>query len=177
MTHPNKQDFWEWAFDDLLSNTTRGLLAEYIVATALDIRDKRVEWDQYDLRVDGFGVEVKSAAYVQAWKQTQLSKIAFGIGPTMGWDASTNTYAASAGRCADVYVFCLLEGEDREHIDPLDVAQWTFYVLPTSVLNRRVLEQKMIRLGPLKALGPQQCTYDELKAAIHAAAAVNRGGA
>ena len=176
MTHPNKQEFWEWAYDDLLTNTTRGVLAEYIVAKALGIRDtKRLEWDQYDLDIDGDKVEVKSAAYVQTWKQPQLSKIAFGIRPAKGWDARTNTAATSVQRCADVYVFCLLEGEDREHIDPLDVAQWTFYVLPTSVLNRKVPAQKMIRLEPLIALGPKRCTYDELKAAIHEAAAVNRG--
>ena len=176
MTHPNKQGFWERAYGDLLSNTNRGVLAEYIVAKALGIRDtKRVEWDQYDLEIDGVKVEVKSAAYVQTWKQPQLSKIAFGIRPAKGWDARTNTYAASLGRSADVYVFCLLNGTDRQHVDPLDVEQWTFYVLPTSVLNRKVPVQSMIRLRPLIALDPHQCTYDELKAAIHAAAAVNRG--
>lgn len=176
MTHPNKQEFWKWAYDDLLANTTRGVLAEYIVAKALGIGDmKRLEWDKHDLDIDGVGVEVKSAAYVQTWEQTRSSVIEFGIGPAKGWDARTNTYAASAGRSADVYVFCLLEGEDREHIDPLEVAQWKFYVLPTSVLNREVPTQKRIRLGPLIALGPDQCTYDQLKAAIQKAAAVNRG--
>ncbi|OBI79368.1 hypothetical protein [Mycobacterium sp. E740] len=172
MTYVNKQEFLAWAYDDLLANTTRGVLAEYIVAKALGILDrKRVEWDKYDLRVDGIGVEVKSAAYVQSWEQTQPSVISFGIGPTMGWDAGTNTYAATAGRCADVYVFCLLNGTDGQHVDPRDVGQWTFYVLPTSVLNREVPLQKRIRLGPLIALGAHQCTYDELKAVILDAAA------
>ena len=139
MTRLNKQEFLAWAYDDLLTNTTRGVLAEYIVATALGIHDtKRVEWDQYDLDIDGVGVEVKSAAYVQTWKQAQISKIMFGIRPAKGWDARTDTSADSAKRSADVYVFCLLEGEDRQHIDPLDVAQWTFYVLPTSELDRKI---------------------------------------
>ncbi|MGB0973148.1 MAG: hypothetical protein ACPGVG_19665 [Mycobacterium sp.] len=75
-----------------------------------------------------------------------------------------------------VSLFCLLEGEDCGQIDPLDVAQWTFDVLPTSELDRQVPTQKTIRLGPLlKALLPRPCTYDELKAATNAAAAVNRG--
>ncbi len=176
MTDPNKQEFHAWAYDDLLTNTTRGVLAEYIVATALGIVDtKRVEWDKHDLEVDGIGVEVKSAAYVQSWEQTQSSAIRFGIGPTKGWDARTNTYATSAGRSADVYVFCLLEGEIREHVDPLDVTQWTFYVLPTSVLNREVPVQKSIGLEPLRALTPSGHTYDELETAIRTAAEVNRG--
>jgi len=175
MTRLNKQEFLDWAYHDLLTNTTRGVLAEYIVATALGIHDrKRVEWDQYDLNIDGVGVEVKSAAYVQAWEQARISQIAFGIRTAKGWDARANTFADSAKRSADVYVFCLLEGEDRERIDPLDVAQWTFYVLATSELDRLVPTQKTIRLGPLKALRPRQCKYDELKAAIHEAAAANR---
>ena len=175
MTYLDKQEFLAWAYDDLLANTTRGVLAEYIVAKALGTLDtKRVEWDKYDLRVDGIGVEVKSAAYVQSW-ETRPSTISFDISPKIGWDASTNTYAASAERSADVYVFCLLTGTSREHVDPLDVAQWTFYVLPTSVLNRKVPVQKRIRLEPLKALAEHPFAYDELKAAIHQAAEVNRG--
>ena len=176
MTDLDKQEFLAWAYDDLLTNTTRGVLAEYIVAKALGIRDtKRVEWDHYDLEINGVGVEVKSAAYVQSWEQTGPSVISFGIGPKTGWDARANTYAASPGRSAAVYVFCLLNGTDSHHVDPLDVEQWTFYVLPTSVLNREVPEQKTIRLGPLKDLGAHSCAYSELKTAIHAAAAVNRG--
>jgi len=166
MTHLDKQEFLAWAYNDLLTNTTRGVLAEYIVAKALGILDtKRVEWDSVDLRVDGIGVEVKSAAYVQSWG-TQPSTISFDIAPKMGWDASTGTYPASAERSADVYVFCLLEGKDRENVDPLDVEQWTFYVLSTSVLNRKRPTQRTIRLEPLKALHPCKCTYHELKAAI-----------
>ena len=174
MTHLDKQEFLAWAYDDLLTNTTRGVLAEYIVAKALGICDtKRVEWDKYDLLIGDIGVEVKSAAYVQTWKQTRLSEIAFNIRPAKGWDARANTTAASAGRSADVYVFCLLTS--REHVDPLNVAQWTFYVLPTSVLNRELKEQKTIRLEPLKSLHPVECAYEELKTSIHQAAAVNRG--
>ncbi|MCH9736396.1 MAG: endonuclease/exonuclease/phosphatase family protein [Actinomycetia bacterium] len=168
----DKQEFLAWAYDDLLTNTTRGVLAEYIVAKALGTLDtKRREWDNVDLRVDGVGgVEVKSAAYVQSWK-ARPSTISFDISPKLGWDASTDTYAASAERSAAVYVFCLLTGADHEqHVDPLDIAEWTFYVLPTSVLNRKVPTQKRIRLNPLIELGPRQCTYDELKAVIHQAA-------
>ena len=63
--------------------------------------------------------------------------IEFGIGPAKGWDAHTNTYVPSAKRSADVYVFCLLNGGIGAHVDPLDVEQWMFFVLPTSELNRK----------------------------------------
>ena len=176
MTRLNKQEFLAWAYDDLLTNTTRGVLAEYIVAKALGIRDtKRVEWDQYDLEIDGVKVEVKSAAYVQTWEQTRLSKIMFGIRPAKGWDARTNISATSAQRSADVYVFCLLEGEDREHIDPLDVEQWAVLCAvqerarPTS----SGAEDDWTRTADCPRCAPLHIR--ELKAAIHEAAAVNRG--
>jgi hypothetical protein len=35
MTHIKKEEFQAWAYDDLLTNTTRGVLAEYIVAALL----------------------------------------------------------------------------------------------------------------------------------------------
>lgn len=172
----NKQDFQAWAYDDLLTNTTRGVLAEYIVASALGICEtKRVEWDQYDLEIADIKVEVKSAAYVQTWKQSRLSKIVFGIRPARGWNSRTDTYAPSSQRSADVYVFCLLEGENRDSIDPLDVEQWTFYVLSKHELDQKLPVQKTIRLAPLIALGPRQCTYHELEAVIHEAARINRG--
>lgn len=92
MTRMDKQEFLEWAHDDLLTNTTRGVLAEYIVAKALGIHDKkRLEWDRYDLEINGLGVEVKSAAYVQTWEQTRVSKISFGIRTAKGWTPATTS--------------------------------------------------------------------------------------
>lgn len=42
--------FWQWSASDLVSNTMRGVLAEYIVALALGIEQgMRREWDAYDL--------------------------------------------------------------------------------------------------------------------------------
>ena len=104
-------------------------------------------------------MEVKSAAYVQSWEQTRPSVISFDIAPKTVLDADTYTHAASPGRSAKVYVFCLLKCTGRKKPDPLDVGQWTFYVLATSVLNREVPVQKTIRLEPLRALGAQECTY------------------
>lgn len=171
MTYVDRHDFLDWAYNDLLANVTRGVLAEYIVAKALGILDrKRVEWDKYDLRYGNIGIEVKSAAYVQSWESKGPSTISFGIGPKRGWDADINTFAPSAIRGAQVYVFCLLNGTDRSTVNPLDLAQWTFYVLPTRVLNREAPNQKTIRLEPLKKLGPRECTFDGLKAAIEDAA-------
>jgi hypothetical protein len=62
-------EFWKWAFSDFLSNALRGVLAEFIVAKAMDCTDvQRTEWDAYDvITSDGIKIEVKSSAYLQSW--------------------------------------------------------------------------------------------------------------
>src|SRR6185503_5716161 len=84
-------DFWRWSASDLVSNASRGILAEYIVACALNIADGvRGDWDAYDLLTpSGVKIEVKSAAYLQSWFHKKLSNIVFSIRPTRSWDAST----------------------------------------------------------------------------------------
>jgi hypothetical protein len=70
-------NFWRWSVSDLVSNATRGRLAEFIVASALGVEcDVRAEWDAYDLTTtEGINVEVKSAAYIQIWAQNTDSKL------------------------------------------------------------------------------------------------------
>lgn len=78
----NLLSFWRWNSSDLLSNTSRGRFAEFIVASAtnVDISNARDEWAEYDLITpEGIKIEVKSSAYVQSWFQKSLSKISFGI--------------------------------------------------------------------------------------------------
>ncbi len=169
-------DFWRWSSSNLVGNALRGVLAEYLVARALDLTAGcRMEWDACDLRTpDGLAIEVKSAAYVQSWKQTRASRIVFGIQPSFGWDAATNTSFAERRRTADVYVFCLLHHTDAHTLDPLDLQQWTFHVLPTAVLDRRMPQQKTISLSALRALEPIACGFDGLADAVRKAASTSR---
>jgi hypothetical protein len=113
-------DFWRWSVSDLVSNVTRGRLAEFIVAKALGIPTEGVrdEWGAYDLTTaDGTKVEVKSAAYLQSWNQRALSKIAFPTPKTRAWDAESNLQAIESKRQADVYVFALLAHQDKSTLD------------------------------------------------------------
>jgi hypothetical protein len=102
-------DFWRWAFSNLAGNSLRRLVAEYLVARALGITAHgRVEWDAVDIKTeDGLLVEVKCSGYLQSWAHAKLSQIRFDVGPKRGWDAAANVLAATSGRCADVYVFCV----------------------------------------------------------------------
>ncbi|MGH4120853.1 hypothetical protein [Clostridium sp.] len=55
------KDFWSWNQSDILNNALRGVLAEYIVATAIEAKNEiRIEWDAYDL-VTKEGVKVEDA--------------------------------------------------------------------------------------------------------------------
>jgi hypothetical protein len=50
---PTLLDFWRWSLSDLVSNATRGLIAEFIVANALGISTTdrvRDEWGAFDLQ-------------------------------------------------------------------------------------------------------------------------------
>ena len=157
-------DFWRWAYSDLLGNTERGAVAEYLVASALGIsREDRISWNSYDLLSnEGIKIEVKASAYIQTWGQERLSDIRFGIQPTYAWNSETNVYDTEMRRQPDIYVFCVLKHTEQETIDPLDARQWEFYPLKTSVLNEKVGNQKGISLSKILKLGAAATSYSNL---------------
>jgi hypothetical protein len=73
-------------------------------------------------------------------------------------------------RQADVYVFALLAHQDKTTIDPLNVSQWRFYVLPTSALDARTRSQHSIMLKSLCALCGAPTPFNGLLAAVEKAA-------
>ena len=160
--------FWKWSSSELLGNALRGVLAEFIVASTIDILDKpREEWDAYDLKTKtGLKIEIKSSSYLQSWEQVELSKIIFGIQPTSDWDYSINKRSKEKMRQSDIYIFCVLSHKDKNSVDPLDLSQWDFYILETKVLNEKVKTQKTITLSSLLKLNPSKIKYDNLKQEI-----------
>ena len=165
----NLMSFWQWGISDLVSNATRGVLAEYIVAQALGIENKRVrdEWAAYDLETeDGIKIEVKSAAFIQSWYQKRLSTITFRTPKTRSWDADTNILSKESKRQSDLYVFALLSHKTKSTINPLDVSQWEFFVVPTVILDSRKRSQHSITLPSLKRICGEPVRYSELKNAI-----------
>jgi hypothetical protein len=161
-------DFWRWSASDIIGNAQRGILAEYIVASALGIADAVQErWAAYDLQTrSGIKIEVKSCAYIQTWYQKSFSTIGFSIKPSISWDASTNQWGTDKRRQADVYVFCVLNHKDQDTIDPLNLDQWDFYILPSSALNTLSPSQKTLRLSELLKLKPSAAKYEDIAACI-----------
>ena len=165
-------DYWQWSGSDLLSNTQRGIIAEFLVAKALGVANSpRLEWGWYDLAsATGQKIEVKSASYHQSWSQDRPSDIRFNISPAQRlWDPDTNTstYHDKPVRASAAYVFCLLGSLEHTEPNPLDIDQWAFYVIRTNDLP----EQKTIGINPLKALVKRmtkrsETGYQELRSVI-----------
>ena len=167
-------DFWRWAHSSVLNNTTRGRLAEFIVSRAIGARgDVANEWGAYDLdTAAGVKVEVKSAAYVQDWKQKARSRILFAIRPTLAWDRETGRFEGPLERHANVYVFCLLGDPDRVTVDPLDLSRWQFYVVPRATLDTEFPTGKTLSLARLQRLA-QAIDVRSLAEAVSAAALIS----
>ena len=73
---------------------------------------------------------------------------------------------------AHIYVFSLLAHLDKSTLDPMNLDQWRFYILPTKILNERLPVQKQARLSRSLEIGAVPCDYHELKNAVNAAAAI-----
>lgn len=164
--------FWQWSVSDVIANTTRGVLAEYLVARSLgiDVSGVRDGWAACDLCTpSGVNVEVKSAAYLQSWHQTETSIISFRTPKTRAWDPDTNRLDAEAKRQADAYIFAILAHRQKSTLNPLDVSQWEFYVLPTPILNERTRSQHSITLPTLTRLSGGPVAYGDLAKAVREA--------
>lgn len=157
-------DFWRWA-SDLFENVQRGIFAEYIVATSLDIgHQTRVGWTGYDLRYGAYKVEVKSSSYLQSWKQKTLSRPVFGIGAREQWDEETGLFS-DPEYVADAFVFCLFAHREPATANILDLRQWLFFVVHTSTLKERFPVARSIAEERLRTL-TVPVTFEELRERI-----------
>lgn len=109
-------------------------------------------------------IEVKSAAYVQAWEPHPgtVPRISFSIAPAKIPD-ETGDYRPDAERQrnSDLYVFAIYTADKKEQ-NIFDMSLWRFYVVKTSVLNEKCGEQKTLTLTKLKTLGSAEVSFDEL---------------
>lgn len=160
-------DFWSWQASDLLNNSIRGALAEYIVAISLgiDTNEARNVWNDHDLLYDNFNIEVKSSSFLQSWEKSEMSRIVFTIYESRPATASL-WENDDIRRHSDLYVFCVFACQDRPLADPLKLEQWDFYILKTSELDTKVGHQKSISLSSLISIGAIKTDYDGLKSTV-----------
>ena len=166
-------DFWRWAMNDLQMNTTRGFLAEYLVACAVDSPDQhRFEWAPYDVEgADGTRLEVKSSGYLQSWNPGRPStpRWSFGaVDTTRQWSDKAGSYVpVDPATRVHAWVFALQTARTVEEYSPTNVGQWEFRVLA----NRELLSlpQRSIGLKKLDSLGVRAVDYEGLAGAVKAA--------
>lgn len=160
-------DFWSWQSSDLLNNSIRGALAEYIVAMSLnlDTSEARNVWDDHDLVYNDFNIEVKSSSFLQSWEKSEMSRIVFTIYESRP-SAASLWENDDIRRHSDLYIFCVFACQDRLLADPLKLEQWNFYVLKTAELNTKVGHQKSISLSSLLSIGAIKTDYKGLKATV-----------
>lgn len=162
-------DFWQWSVSDILSNAIRGKFAEFIVGSVIELNTNnlRSEWSAFDLiSKEGIKIEVKSASYIQSWQQTKYSDIRFSIKPTQHFENQGDIQRTFAKRQADVYVFCLLKHKEQDTINPLNLEQWSFYVLATVEIDKKRGNKSSISLKSLQGMA-DEVEYDKLKEKIY----------
>ena len=161
-------DFWKYQYSNIYD--MQEYIAEFIVGKALGIDEpmNRDGWTLWDIDYQGKRIEVKQTSYYHSWQEKIANgKISqqrtFSITPAFTrYKDSTTSYE----RQNDIYVFCLNIGTNEEESYPLDMANWEFYVVPTSVINENCTPaQKSISLGKVRKLAPLT-KYEELKNVI-----------
>jgi hypothetical protein len=163
-------DFWRWAFSDLRDNTTRGILAEFLVAKAVgDERSLRIGWDNFDAQApDGTAIEVKCSAFLQSWTQKRHSSLVFGRLSAREFDATRNEYSVDARVRADVFVFAVQTQREPAAYDVLDISHWEFWVASASTIRTRA--GKTVGIGWVREHATGPLAYSALADGIHAAA-------
>jgi len=156
----NLLEFWSWVLSDIYTNTTRGAIAEFLVAKALgvDTRIPRYSWEQYDLEYRKRKIEIKSTGYHQSWEQDELTGIKFKVGKKRGYEGKR-----TVKRRAHIYVLCLLAEKDRARVNPLTLDQWRFWILPTLFFDRRKRSQDSIMLNSLLEEVGKAVSYEEVR--------------
>jgi hypothetical protein len=163
-------DFWRWAFSDLRDNTTRGILAEFLVAKAVgDQRTLRIGWDNFDAQApDGTTIEVKCSAFLQSWVQKRYSDLVFGRLSAREFDATRNEYSVDVRVRADVFVFAVQTQREPSSYDVLNISHWEFWVASANMIRERAGKTVGISWVRRHATGP--FPHCDLADAIHAAA-------
>jgi hypothetical protein len=163
--HHTITEFWQWAHSDLMQNIERGVLAEYIVATLLGVdSNPRVPWLAYDLKMPNEKtIEVKAMSRLQAWYQKNLSNPLVIIKPTRKWDPETNIMENEPRLHSDFYVICYFTAVSHELADPLDLAQWKFFVLPKDRITSILQKRRSISMKFLEELGIEPVAANQLR--------------
>ena len=161
----NFLDFWKFHYSNIYS--LHGEIAEFVVARALGITKAQnaAYWTLWDITYRNIRIEVKATAYYHLWNSDgKVSKQrTFGITKAKGTYDSAISGNSDFCRQNDIYVFCLNIGNTKEESNPLDLNNWEFYIIPTTIINEKCGNNKTISLGKIKSLGFSAKRYNQIK--------------
>ena len=173
----SESQFWTWFRPTLAENWMRGVVGEYWVANALDILHKRRHgWETWDLETeDRIRIEVKTSGYRQSWHKPgdKMATPRFVVPRVRVKADESRGLRQGQYRPAHVYVFCFHKERDAAKLDPLDISQWEFYVVPTKMLDENVnpnAKSPSINLRFLSEHSLDRIDLPELRDAIFKAA-------
>lgn len=159
-------DFWRWALNDLRDDSTRGVLAEFVVARALgDLSERRERGANYDvLTPSGIRVVVKSRGRLQSWSQTQPSRVTFGRILGRAGDPDGHEWHKKPEIQTDVFVFAIQTCTEPGRYDPFDLSQWEFRVVSAARISP--LATRSLSLATLDEIAPDRLYVAELREAV-----------
>lgn len=150
-------DFWSFQFSNILHNPDE--IAEFLVAKALGQTEpyNKSSWTLFDILYRDKRIEVKQTAYYHPFNEPgKLSHVRrFGIQQVKEDDGECR-------RQNDIYIFCLLNGENEESAWPLEISHWEFYIVPTVSINEAFGDQKTVSLSRIREIA-NPVVYTELK--------------
>jgi hypothetical protein len=142
------EDFWIWAYSDVLINVVRNAFAEFMVGFALGRLDTpKVGQESVVFHYRDTKVMIRTGAFVQRDEdQTKPSKVNFKVRDDKG---KKKLPKDAPPRSADCYVFCLFDYDNfadktaaRNAL--IDTNHWRFYVLPVAILDERATKKKTV---------------------------------
>lgn len=155
-------EFWRWHYSDIFAQHDK--IAEFIVAKALGLTkaDNTGAWTLYDIDYRNKRIEIKETSYYHSWQTDEEPKSqvrTFSITKAYSeYKDATSTFE----RQNDIYVFCLNTGDTRAESYPLNLENWKFYIVPTSIINEYCGDAKSISLGRVERFTKPQ-KYNEIK--------------
>jgi hypothetical protein len=99
---------------------------------------------------------------LQAWAQKQLSDPKVVISEKRSWNLDTGVMEQKPSLNADIYIICYFTSEDHSAADPLDLDQWSFFVLDKKEVSDLIKKSKSISLKALNRMNKRLLKADEL---------------
>jgi len=166
LSNASVNKFWQWTYSDIMINKNREDFGLFIVAHALELtKMPRINWGDIDLRYQRKKISIRTSGYIQSWKQKKSKRILFDISKKKGIDAKKEDSLTFKNREADLYIFNFHKEKVVKKADVLEIDQWDFYIVLTSVLDEHYPNKNKIGLRSLSKIATK-VKHERIKSII-----------